>query len=334
MGVTKRIEYIDVSKVVAIWLVTFAHCAQVLCGEKFPNLLVSKDSFISINMAIFMVASGFVMNLDKMRATPTGAYIGQKALRLLVPMTAWYAVMCVVTRSMPTFPTYWSLYWYLGAMFVCLSLVKVLTLFISRTWWICLLSVLILSVLPMISFERSCYMMPFLWVGYGLRGVLRDERSAFSDSLNYVVVLLALAYAVLYHFWDISYSIYVTPFHIWNADMHAVLALIFRFVIGAVGAVGAICLLRILMAHKPFGWLKHLAKYGPYTLGFYTMSFVLNAMLVRVLWKTGWFIPTPGLLDVASLVVTTMMMVLMYYIQKCLEKWSLTRALFMGNVKK
>lgn len=329
----KRLEYLDVSKVIAIFLVTFAHCAQVVCGEKFPNLLVSKDSFISINMAIFMIASGFVMNIDKMKATPTKDYILQKALRLLVPMTVWYAVMCLVTFSKPSFPTYWSLYWYLGAMFVCLSLVKVLTNFISSTVLVCILSILILSLLPMISFERSCYMIPFLWVGYGLRLVIDKIGKT-------AIILLVLAYAVLYCFWDISYSIYVTPFHIWNVDAHSILALVFRFAIGTVGGVAVICLLRLLLEHKQwvklpsfaesFVWLKRLSKFGPYTLGFYTMSFVLNAMLVRVLWHTNWFVSTPGLLDLASFVVTTLMMVLMYYIQKLLEKNKVTRILFLG----
>lgn len=41
----------DLCKIMAIYMVTFAHCAQQLSGETFPNLLISKDSFISINMA-------------------------------------------------------------------------------------------------------------------------------------------------------------------------------------------------------------------------------------------------------------------------------------------
>lgn len=332
--IKKRLDYIDLSKLLAIYLVTFAHCAQQLCGEKFPNLLVSKDSFISVNMAIFMIASGMVMNIDKMRATPTKDYILQKALRLLLPMTAWYAVMCIVTLSTPTLLNYWWLYWYLGAMFVCLSTIKLLTVFthslskrynirIDSSPWICLLSILILSLLPTVAFERSCYMVPFLWVGYGLKQVI--------ESINKpMIALLLIAYIVLYYFWDISYSIYVTPFDLWNADAHTVLALVFRFTIGVTGGVATICLLRQLLEYKAFAWMKRLTKYGRYTLGFYTMSFILNAMLVRVLWHTNWFISTPGLLDLASVVVTTLMMVLMYYIQKLLEKNPVTHTLFLG----
>lgn len=321
--IKKRLEYIDVSKVFAIYLVTYAHCAQQLCGEKFPNLLVSKDSFISINMAIFMIASGFVMNIDKMKATTTKDYLISKALRLLLPMTTWYLVMCIVTLSTPNMPIYWSLYWYLGAMFICLSIIKILTNVFSSSIIVCIVSILLLSIMPLISFERSCYMIPFLWVGYGLRQIITKIR-------NSIIALLLIAYIVLYYYWDISYSIYITPFHIWDVNIHSLIALFFRFTIGVIGGIGIICLLRVLIEHPTFIWMKRLSQYGRYTLGFYTMSFVMNAILVRVLWHTNWFISSPGLLDFVSLIVTTLMMVVMYQIQLLLEKNKIIRVLFLG----
>ena len=76
----KRLEYLDFCKVLAIFLVTMAHCAQQLSGSKFPDLMLTKDSFISVNMAVFMLASGFVMNIDKMRKTSTKDFLISKAL--------------------------------------------------------------------------------------------------------------------------------------------------------------------------------------------------------------------------------------------------------------
>ena len=55
-------------------------------------------------------------------------------------------------------------------------------------------------------------MIPFLWIGYGLR--------FFIEKVNkFAVAGLLFSYGVMYYFWDISYSVYVTPFHIWDADM-------------------------------------------------------------------------------------------------------------------
>ncbi len=318
-----RLDYIDICKVVAIYIVTFTHCAQQLSGEKFPNLLISKDSFISINMAIFMIASGFVINIEKMKATSTKDYILSKAYRLLLPMTSWFVVMCIVTFSCHTFATYWSLYWYLGSLFFCLSIIKILLNYISNILLVCILSILLTSFVPMIFFERICYMMPFLWVGYGLRHCI--ERIS-----NHVIVILIILYCIMYYYWDISYSIYVTPFHFWSADAQSFFSLFFRFTIGSVGGVAFICLLRALLMVPTCSWLKRLAIYGRYTLAFYTMSFILNAILVRILWHINWFISTPGVLDIASLAVSSLMMILMYYAQELLEKNKITRIVFLG----
>ncbi len=321
----QRIVYIDLCKVFAIYLVTFAHCSQQISGEQFPNLLLSKDSFISINMAIFMICSGFVMNVEKIKAASTKGYLLAKAQRLLLPMVGWYLVMCAVLFTAPRFTICWSIYWYLGSMFICLTLIKLLLNVISNVPVVCFLSILILTLMPMISFERSCYMIPFLWTGYGLR--------YFIEKVNkFAVAGLLFSYGVMYYFWDISYSVYVTPFHILDADMETFFAMLFRFIIGIVGGIGFIGLLRFLIDTKGFGWMKVIAlKQGRYTLAFYTMSFVLNAILVKALCRVNWFVTTPGWLDFISLVVTTLMILLMYFVQKQLEKNDFTRLIFLGE---
>lgn len=214
MDCMNRCDYLDFCKVFAMYLVTTAHCAQCLSGEQFPSLLISKDSFISFNMAIFMIASGFVMNIDKMKVTSTWEYLISKAIRLLLPMTTWYLLMCLVTMKIPTWPTYWSQYWYLGAMFICLSTVKILTCVMTRLTLVCWTSILILSLIPLIFFERSCYMIPFLWIGYYLRFVINKVNWAIAFSL-------IISYSILYYFWNNTYSIYISPFHIWTIDAHS-----------------------------------------------------------------------------------------------------------------
>lgn len=325
MGVQRqRLEYLDFCKVLAIYLVTLAHCAQQISGNKFPDLLLSKDSFISINMAVFMIASGFVMNIEKMKSTPTAEYLKDKAIRLLIPMTTWYMMMCVVSLQVPRFASYWSVYWYLGAMFVCLSTIKVLTNFVPNILVVALLSMTFLSCIPLISFERSCYMIPFLWIGYVLRRII--DRITIP-----MVIILSCLYVILYNYWDIDYSIYESPFHIWNVSSYSVFALLFRLLIGMVGSVAVIAGAKILINYDAFKWMKWTAKYGPYTLTFYTMSFVINALLARLLWHINVYINIPGLLDAIAIVVTAVMIVMMYYFQLLIKKNRWLRLLFMGE---
>ena len=54
-------------------------------------------------------------------------------------------------------------------------------------------------------------------------------------------------------------------------------------------------------------------------------------MLVRVMWHTNWYVSEPGWLDLLSFIVTTLMMVLMYFMQKLLERNRLTRLIFLGE---
>ena len=293
-----------------MFMVTWAHCAQQISGMMFPRLLVSKDSFISVNMAIFMIASGLVMNLPKMRSTPFLEFFYSKVLRLLVPMTIWYFLLMMTLY--PKRLDYWEAYWYLSAMFICLITIRLLAQVITSTFMICLLSIIVLLIIPFLEFERSCYMMPFLWVGYALRFLINRID-------NKVLLLLVALYGILYYYWDVRYSIYNCPFHICDVSQNSILSMIFRFVIGSVGSIAVISLIRIMVESDRFKWIKILAKYGQYTLVFYTMSFVLNAILARLMWHIGVYITTPGLLDFISCIISLIMMVIMYYFQKIIE---------------
>lgn len=320
----KRIEYLDFCKVLAIFLVTVAHCAQRISGIHFPELLLSKDSFISINMPIFMIASGFVMNVDKMRQTRTKDYLLSKFIRLIIPMTSWYVVLCLVSYQPPQLNLYWEIYWYLGALFVCLATVKILADYISNNVYVCVISIVLLTFIPLILLERSCFMIPFLWTGYFL-------HSQISRIGKLSMLVMLIVYLTMYYYWDVGYSIYSTPFHIWDVNYNSLFAMFFRLMIGIVGGVLVISLSKILIEKKHFGWMLYVAKYGPYTLVFYTMSFVLNTILARVLWHIHFYVQTPGLLDLVSIAVTILMMILMYYFQIFSQKNNWLRLVFLGE---
>ena len=167
-------------------------------------------------------------------------------------------------------------------------------------------------------------MIPFLWIGCLLRRII-DRITIL------VVIVLFCAYVVLYHYWDIGYSIYASPFHVWNITSYSVFTLLFRLLIGVVGSVVIIVGAKKLICYDAFKWMKWVAKYGPYTLMFYTMSFVMNALLARLLWHINVYINTPGILDVIAIAVTVIMIVIMYYIQLLIKRNRCLRLLFMGE---
>ena len=97
--------------------------------------------------------------------------------------------------------------------------------------------------------------------------------------------------------------------------------------------VAFIALSRLVFEQKGFSWMKTTAQYGRYTLLFYTMSFVLNTILARIMWKINHFITIPGILDVVAIVITVMMMILMYHCQNLIEKNKWLRLVFLGEKK-
>ena len=307
----QRFGYIDVSKVLAMFLVTWAHCAQQLSGNLFPVLFISKDSFISFNMAIFMIASGFVLNIPKMRKAPFMKYIYLKALRLLLPMITWLFIWSIVIY--PKFLDYWSAYWYLSSMFLCLLTIKALSYVFTSDMMLCFASIVVLSLIPFHSFERTCYMIPFLWIGYGLRFIINHINVNIS-------IILSVFFCFLYYFWDVHYSIYMSPLHIWDINRNDLFSAAFRVVIGTIGGVTVISWIRLCIDYYHIVWIYNISIYGQYTLVFYTMSFVLNSLLSRILWHVDYYITLPGILDFVSFVLSITMMTIMFYFQKRVER--------------
>ena len=108
-------------------------------------------------------------------------------------------------------------------------------------------------------------------------------------------------------------------------------SLVYRFLIGVVGGVAFILWIRVGIECGHFQRIISMAKLGKYTLVFYTMSFVLNALLAKVMWHFGFYITTPGLLDIVSFILSVAMMALMYYFQKYLEHNKIS-CIFLGIV--
>ncbi len=306
----QRFAFVDLCKVLAMFLVTWAHCAQQLSGNLFPVLLISKDSFISFNMAIFMIASGYVMNVSKMRETSLSEFMYSKIIRLLVPMVTWLLIWSLIIY--PKHLDYWFAYWYLSSLFICLLTIKILTRIFSSDLAICITSIICLSLIPLHSFERICYMIPFLWVGYLLKFIV--------NRINIKIALvLTVLYLILYSFWDVHFSIYLSPFHIVDIDANLLFSAVYRFTIGAIGGLAIISWIYIGVDRYRLKWMSYFARSGEYTLVFYTMSFVLNALLAKIMWHFGFILSTPVLLDIVSFILSVAMMAVMLYFQKKLE---------------
>ena len=62
-----RLAYPDICKFVAIFIVASSHCAQIVSGKTWNNFIGGSGLDVAFNMPLFMIISGWFINVDKLR---------------------------------------------------------------------------------------------------------------------------------------------------------------------------------------------------------------------------------------------------------------------------
>ena len=322
-GTKKRIAYLDFVKVFAMFIVTIGHCAQSLSCEFFPEKIIPNDFFVTIHMPLFMMASGFVLNIERIRETPFMHYVMGKFYRLVIPMVTWYIIFCATTLTTPCVSGVLNTYWYLAALFASLVIIKIFSSFISNNILFWAISLLFVIAMPLTQISFVNFMFPFLLYGYALR--------RFIDKINfgYGVLPTALIFFGLYiGLWSISHTIYLAPLRILQIDGDMIYSFFLRLLIGITGST-MIFFIAKRFDNTPF--IQAIAKYGNYTLIFYTMTTVLNGITLKILSYVGINIAHPLLLDVASIIFTIFQMYIIYIFAKLVERNKIASRLLLGN---
>jgi fucose 4-O-acetylase-like acetyltransferase len=63
----ERLSYPDICKFLAVFIVTWSHCAQRVSGMIWTNFWGGLQFDIAFTMPLFMLMSGWFINPDKMR---------------------------------------------------------------------------------------------------------------------------------------------------------------------------------------------------------------------------------------------------------------------------
>jgi fucose 4-O-acetylase-like acetyltransferase len=119
----QRLVYPDICKFVAIFIVTCSHCAQCISGEIWTNFLGGSVIDIAFTMPLFMLLSGWFLNLEKYRSANITKFIIAKFKRLMIPAMSWYIIYCLLTNNKPSFNEALLFYWYLTSLFICLCII-------------------------------------------------------------------------------------------------------------------------------------------------------------------------------------------------------------------
>lgn len=313
----ERLLYPDICKCIAIFLVTCSHCAQYISGLNWTNFAGGTYLDIAFNMPLFMLISGWFINIDNIRETNIKDYVVSKAKRLLLPAITWYAILSLVShpaRSVVSF------YWYLTALFACLCIMMVFIKLIKNNTTCMLLSTAFVLMCPKMDFVHINFMLPFLWGGVIVRKLYESNSAKwwFWGSLI-IGVILAL-------FWKPDYTVYRCPLNVLHINLKMVIVYLYRFSIGLTLSSAVIYL--VMRFEKR---MSVLAKYGGYSLVVYTGSFVLNALLAIALDKIGYHTNQIILIDVLSMIASLTIYSLIVVLANLLRKYKLTRLLFLGE---
>lgn len=120
----KRITYIDIAKILAMFLVVYTHTAQNIAQDNYMNE-IGFTSIQSLHMPLFMIMSGYFLNLGKLKNNKIVDYLKKKFLHLVLPTFFWYTLLVLAFNEPHDLRTIANSYWFLKSLFISLAFIMV-----------------------------------------------------------------------------------------------------------------------------------------------------------------------------------------------------------------
>lgn len=313
----ERLLYPDICKFFAIFLVTCSHCAQCISGQPWTNFFFGTHLDIAFNMPLFMLISGWFINLDKMRNEKPLSFFLAKFKRLMIPALVWYVLLFFVCHP-KTSPI--SYYWYLSALFACMCIIYVFAKLIQNDYVCMAISTVFVFLCPKTDFVNINFMFPFLWAGV-IINKLYNSKNASKWFWSSLIVGFILSF-----FWKTDYTIYCARFNILHFNLRMALIYLYRFVIGL-----SLSSVIIFLVKKNETKLSVFAKYGQYSLVVYTGSFVLNGLMALLLNHIGFHTNQMFIIDILSILLCIIIFIIIVVFGNLCRKNKITKLLFLGE---
>ncbi len=318
-----RLLYPDIVKFFAIFMVTWSHCAQRVSGTIWTNFLGGTEIDLAFNMPLFMIMSGWFLNLDKMRNTKAKDFVRQKFKRLIIPSVVWYFIHQLLSFKAPGLSLF-KYYWYLNGLFVCLCFIMLTAKAIKNDAACIIVTIVVILLIPYTDYCHVNFMLPFLWAGYGLRKVFESKYREL-----FVVVALLIGVS-LCPFWDHQYTVYRAPFNSIHINEFKIIAYVYRFTIGFCLSAPIIYIAYKLEKFYP-DISGRIANLGQYSLVIYTSSLAILGFVKVVLNYYGLHTNQLLLIDIYSLGLCIAIIAITIVFSNYCRKRKGMRLLFLGE---
>ncbi len=305
-------------------IVCYDHTIQSIAPEE----ALKKQFFvgsISFHMPLFMLLSGYFINLEKIRTNKISFFCFLKFKHLMIPAFSWYLIQCCLFREIPGVKASLESYWFLSCLFFSFCILAFITKVTTNNLMVFIAACIITYFTPYCYFVKINFLMPFLAMGYWL-----NKQSKY---LNWKFILpILLIYIILYQHWTFEDSVYISPirFHNFSSIIPISYIAIFRFVIAVTGSLSIIygCIL-LTKYFKDNIIIKKLIHYGKYTLCIYTIHFVFIKFLKSIFDKHLWSNEYP--LVLFSILISALIVILTLSIASLLRYNYYTRKILLGE---
>ena len=320
-----RLLYPDIIKFLAIFLVTWSHCAQVVSGQTWTNFMGGIELDLAINMPLFMIISGWFLNLDKIRKSKAIDYALQKFKRLIVPSVVWYFIHLFLSFKFPGLSIF-SYYWYLNGLFLCLCIIMLASKIIRNDIVCIIITLLLILLCPYTNFCHINFMLPFLWAGYGLRKVFESKNCVIFVLISFIIGI------VIFPYWNHDFTVYKAPFNSIKFNDYMLIAFLYRFIIGFCLSVPIIYL--AYMFEKCFaGIASYVADLGRYSLVIYTSSLAILGFVKRCLNLFDLHTNQYAIIDILSLLMCLAIIAITIMYSNLCRKNRTLKLMFLGEFK-
>ena len=327
---TTRIQTFDVLKAIAIVAVVYTHCLQFMGIGNYWHHPLFKLTY-AFHMPLFMLVSGYFAN--RALHLPFKELIRKKSIQLLLPCLTAGVVVVIVNRLTGMSPKHAGLMefvsnlWYLKSLFLCFCIGKLAAIGSKGNHRLFIALALLIG-MPVHLYHVN-FMMPFFVAG----AVWSRHPDTIRQHAVKVWIASALAFGVLWPWWDGFYTTYATPLQLVRIHTMEWLgfdnlpAYALRTAIGFAGCGVVISSVYVL---EKFGFrLDRISRVGQYTLELYTLHFLFihTGMLAAcsIPYRWGWY--ELGYCGLATVILFGLCFLLIRWIHR--SKW--LSLLFFGK---
>lgn len=264
----KRITYIDIAKILAMFLVVYTHTAQNIAQDNYMNE-IGFTSIQSLHMPLFMIMSGYFLNLGKLKNNKIVDYLKKKFLHLVLPTFFWYTLLVLVFKEPHDWRTIANSYWFLKSLFISLAFI-IVSVKVTNSVGGAILALLIVLVVPHMDMFRVNFTLPFVLIGIFFKKI----ESKFTLRVCFVLLLL---YICLLYFWKYDYTVYVTPLTRGAlSNLEQWLAFGYRILIGSIGSFLVMSIIKRIDSYLNDKIKSFLCLLGSSTLEIYLLHYIFN----------------------------------------------------------